>query len=82
LLPELVRATKYGKGPAVKAAAVDALALCCFVTAEDEHTTIQVLDHLQTLWKKGEGDLRAFLGSSEAGCEAIGQRGVLTDVSS
>jgi hypothetical protein len=57
-----VRATKYGKGPAVKAAAVDALALCCFVTAEDEHTTIQVLDHLQTLWKKGERAAGCLLG--------------------
>jgi hypothetical protein len=32
------------------------------VTAEDEHTTIQVLDHLQTLWKKGERAAGCLLG--------------------
>lgn len=54
VLPELKRATKYGKGPAVKVAAADALALCCFVAAEDESTTGEVMDHLQSLWRKGE----------------------------
>jgi hypothetical protein len=54
LQPELVRATKYGKGPAVKVAAVDALVLACFVTAEDDSTTTEVMDHLLTLWKKGK----------------------------
>lgn len=52
-LPELVRAIKYGKGPAVKVAAVDALVLACFVCAEDHSTTVEVMEHLQTLWKKG-----------------------------
>ena len=53
LLPELVRTTKYGKGVAVKVAAVDALVTACFVTAEDESTTAEVMEHLQKLWKKG-----------------------------
>jgi len=53
MLPDLIRATKYGKGAPVKVAAVDALVLCCFVAAEDEHTTSGVMDHLQTLWRKG-----------------------------
>jgi hypothetical protein len=54
LQPELVRATKYGKGLAVKVSAVEALTLTCFVAAEDESTTTEVMDHLQTLWRKGE----------------------------
>lgn len=54
LLPELVRTTKYGKGFAVKVAAVDALVLTCFVAAEDDLTTTEVMDHLQKLWRKGE----------------------------
>lgn len=56
VLPELVRATKYGKGPSVKVAAVDALVLACFVCAEDHSTTVEIMEHLQTLWKKGGHD--------------------------
>jgi len=50
---DLVKAAKQGKGAAVKVAAADALAVCCFVAAEDEHTTQEVMDQLYLLWGKG-----------------------------
>lgn len=52
--PDLLKAAKQGKGSAVKLAAVDALSLCCFVAAEDEYTTLEVMEKLQGLWNKGE----------------------------
>lgn len=55
MYPDLLKAAKQGKGAAVKVAAADALAICCFVAAEDEHTTLEVMDQLQSLWNKGEG---------------------------
>lgn len=51
---DLVKAAKQGKGVAVKVAAADALAVCCFVAAEDERTTMEVMDQLFALWNKGE----------------------------
>lgn len=50
---DLLKASKHGKGVAVKVAAVEAAAICCFVSAEDEHTTLGVMEDLQKLWKKG-----------------------------
>jgi hypothetical protein len=50
---DLAKAAKQGKGAAVKVAAAEALALCCFVAAEDEHTTLEVMEQLHGLWGKG-----------------------------
>lgn len=50
---DLAKAAKQGKGAAVKVAAAEALALCCFVAAEDEHTTLEVMEQLHALWGKG-----------------------------
>lgn len=50
---DLLKAAKQGKGAAVKIAAAEALAVCCFVAAEDEHTTLDVMAQLQGLWHKG-----------------------------
>eukprot|EP00775_Hariotina_reticulata_P006732 gene6732-6952_t len=56
---DLVKAAKQGKGAAVKVAAADALAVCCFVAAEDEHTTQEVMDQLYLLWGKDSPKLKA-----------------------
>ncbi|WIA18984.1 hypothetical protein OEZ85_003651 [Tetradesmus obliquus] len=56
---DLGKAAKQGKGAAVKVAAAEALALCCFVAAEDEHTTLEVMEQLHALWGKDSAKLRA-----------------------
>eukprot|EP00878_Enallax_costatus_P009617 GHUV01010048.1.p1 GENE.GHUV01010048.1~~GHUV01010048.1.p1 ORF type:complete len:478 (+),score=174.07 GHUV01010048.1:287-1720(+) len=57
--PDLLKAAKHGKGVAVKVAAVEAAAICCFVSSEDEHTTIEVMEDLQKLWNKDSPKLKA-----------------------
>ncbi|KAF6258563.1 interferon-related developmental regulator-domain-containing protein [Scenedesmus sp. NREL 46B-D3] len=56
---DLAKAAKQGKGAAAKVAAAEALALCCFVAAEDEHTTLEVMEQLHGLWGKDSAKLRA-----------------------
>ncbi|KAF8064543.1 PSL5 [Scenedesmus sp. PABB004] len=57
--PDLVKAAKQGKGGAAKLAAAEALAVACFVAAEDEGTTVEVMEQLQRLWGKDGAKLRA-----------------------
>ncbi|GBF93321.1 hypothetical protein Rsub_06359, partial [Raphidocelis subcapitata] len=52
VLPDLLRAAKHGKSAAARAAAVDALAVCCFVMAEDDRSTRAALDELRGVWAK------------------------------
>lgn len=59
MLPDLAKAAKQGKGAALRVAAVEALALCCFVAAEDELTTLEVMATLHALWGKDSPKLRA-----------------------
>jgi hypothetical protein len=67
---DLAKAAKQGKGAAVKVAAAEALALCCFVAAEDEHTTLEVMEQLHGLWGKGG---HAFLTASASFVQAYRQ---------
>ena len=69
----LEKASVSGKTPSVKAAAAEALAVSAFVGSEHPSDTLEVAQHLQSLWKgdgtplcsslhsgKGRGKLRAF----------------------
>ena len=47
----LETASVSGKTPAVKAAAADALAVLTFVGSEHPSDTLEVVQHLQSLWK-------------------------------
>lgn len=56
--PELERAAC--EGPAdVRSAAIEMLAMVCYIAAEDEILTRAVMDRLQELWSKGEAGPRA-----------------------
>ena len=50
LAPDLLRAAHHGKTPAARAAAVDALAVCCFVLAESDAETRGAMDALRGIW--------------------------------
>eukprot|EP00195_Chlamydomonas_chlamydogama_P015533 CAMPEP_0202900152 /NCGR_PEP_ID=MMETSP1392-20130828/10135_1 /ASSEMBLY_ACC=CAM_ASM_000868 /TAXON_ID=225041 /ORGANISM="Chlamydomonas chlamydogama, Strain SAG 11-48b" /LENGTH=272 /DNA_ID=CAMNT_0049586485 /DNA_START=182 /DNA_END=997 /DNA_ORIENTATION=+ len=56
---DLQKAAAQGRSPEARAAATEALALVCFVAAEDDHTTIEVMNKMQQLWRKGDGPTRA-----------------------
>lgn len=56
---DLQRATASGKPAEVRCAAVEALAMCCFVAAEDDVCTMEVMERLRALWKTGDAKVRA-----------------------
>lgn len=75
--PELDRAA--GDGPAeVRSAAIEMLALTCYVLSEDDDITHSVMDRLQQLWTKGETkvDGEGSLGCLEAANAAMRKAGV------
>ncbi|KAI8467634.1 MAG: interferon-related developmental regulator family protein [Monoraphidium minutum] len=55
LQPELLRAAQHGKAAASRLAAADALAVCCFVLADDEASTHSAMAGLRSLWSRRDG---------------------------
>lgn len=75
--PELERAA--GDGPAeVRSAAIEMLALTCYVLSEDDDITHSVMDRLQQLWTKGETKVEGegSSGGLEAANAAMRRAGV------
>mmetsp|Transcript_33375 Transcript_33375/g.84567 ORF Transcript_33375/g.84567 Transcript_33375/m.84567 type:complete len:447 (-) Transcript_33375:563-1903(-) len=56
---DLQRAAASGKPWEVRCAAIECLAMCCFVAAEDDSCTLEVMERCRALWKTGEAKVRA-----------------------
>eukprot|EP00798_Chlamydomonas_sp_ICE-L_P008324 gene8324-1598_t len=55
----LQKAATGGSNPALRAAAIESLAMCCFTAAEDELTTQEVMEAMQGMWNKGSAQSRS-----------------------
>lgn len=69
LQPELARAIQDGgSAPATRVAAIDALALACFVASEEEDSASNLLRGLASIWRRasGGGDARVRAAATRA----------------
>lgn len=57
--PDLEKVAVAGKSVACKAAAIESLAVCCFVAAEDFMVTLQVMNKLRGLWRADSPKVKA-----------------------
>lgn len=53
VIPELQRAAASGRASEERVAAIEALAMCCFVAAEDDEVALEVMERMRAGWRAG-----------------------------
>lgn len=57
--PELWKVASQGKSAASQVAAIEALAMVCFISSDDDETTERIMQRFRSLFTNGEGKVKA-----------------------